>query len=401
MPDITVHSCAAESVLLASCRNVNDIKVKIAMLDESLLAPGVSVVDAMGLEFEHDYVVPPAEVTVMLHDLTYDADLYRQAFMMHASAVDTAGCDRAMAAFLAHPVPVVEIPSPRLDRPTSGDSPAVAEVVDDPIEASFRLAGSALIHYVDRFGAQSREDVVELFLAIGADVQYKNKEQHSILMRAIEYNCVGIVRLVLDATASVHDTDREDRMPLDWAACGGHGDVALMLLDAGAAVDAKEKYQRTPLYGAAMNGRDEVVQLLLDASADVDDKDIEDSTALHVAAMYGHSSVVRVLLEAESELGEIDVEHNTPFNYAVMLGHGEVVRLLLDAQVSAQDTHRHERTALHMAAMYGHAAVVRVLLDARADAEKECSRQWTPLCWATERGHSETARMLASHAEGG
>lgn len=83
------------------------------------------------------------------------------------------------------------------------------------------------------------------------------------LLEAAQAGQVEVVRLLLDAGASVHQRDGFRRTALHRASVAGHADVASLLLERGADPRAKNIEGFTALMGAAHAGRDAAVRLLL------------------------------------------------------------------------------------------------------------------------------------------
>ena len=82
------------------------------------------------------------------------------------------------------------------------------------------------------------------------------------LMHASSAGHDGVVRLLLDAGASVHLQNEAQDSALHLAAERGHTETARLLLEAGSDFMTRDANDRTPLFRAIERGRSEVVELL-------------------------------------------------------------------------------------------------------------------------------------------
>ncbi|KAK5658395.1 hypothetical protein OQA88_2372 [Cercophora sp. LCS_1] len=241
---------------------------------------------------------------------------------------------------------------------------------------------------------KGHEAVVRLLLNAGASVNTKDNRGQTPLSWAAENGHEAVVRLLLDAGATVDTKDNFSRTPLSWAAENGHEAIVRLLLDVGATVDTKDDHSQTPLLHATWKGHEAAVRLLLDAGATVDTKDALSQTPLLWAAERGHEAVVRLLLDAGAPVDTKDDLSQTPLLWAAERGHEAVVRLLLDAGATIDTKDHLSRTPLSQAAKNGHEAVVRLLLDAGATIDTKDYFSRTPLSQAAENGHEAVVRLL-------
>ena len=95
--------------------------------------------------------------------------------------------------------------------------------------------------------------------------------------------------------------------PLHYACCGGYEDVVVTLLDAGASIEETNENGHTPLMEAASAGHVGVAKILLDRGAGINTHSNEfKESALTLACYKGHLEMVKFLLEAGA-----DQEHKT------------------------------------------------------------------------------------------
>jgi len=229
-------------------------------------------------------------------------------------------------------------------------------------------------------------------------VQYVDpKFGDSALHAASHHGHLGVVRVLLGASAVVDLPNNPGATPLIVAAAKGHLGVVRELLGASAVVDQPTNQGTTALNIAAQNGHLEVVRELLGASAVVDQPNNDGNTALIAAAQQGKLEVVRALLGASAVVDRPSIVGNTALLKAAYEGHLEVVQVLLGASAVVDQPDIAGGTALFKAAYEGHLEVVRALLDAGAD-RSYCialgGHQLTALKLAETAGHTAVAELL-------
>ena len=230
---------------------------------------------------------------------------------------------------------------------------------------------------------------------------------YSALHLAAKSRHPTIVRLLIQAGASVDATDDDSEVALHIAARNGDVAVAEALL--GARVDATCKARKTALHVAAERGEIAVVKFLLRAEVPVDAVTADEWTALHYAAKHGRGEVVHLLLKAKAYVHAATLDQKTALHLAAEHGHVGVVRALLGSSEGAEKyfgiftslqvadveaVAEHSRTALHCAALHGHDEVVDVLLDFNADVDATADDNRTALHYAAEQGDALVAVAL-------
>ena len=108
---------------------------------------------------------------------------------------------------------------------------------------------------------------------------------------------ISRVKLLLDAGANIHATNKNGWTPLHYAASEGHTAIATLLVDKGADVNVIDNLTgSTPLHFASRGGYIAIATLLVEIGADLNAKDnICGLTPLHMAAEKGHTEVVKLL----------------------------------------------------------------------------------------------------------
>lgn len=208
------------------------------------------------------------------------------------------------------------------------------------------------------------------------------------LRRAVEYDCVEVVRLLLEqgADASEPSAD-EDENALVVACTQGNLELVELLLPL---VDPNE-LEGEALVRAAAHGRWEVAQALL---ADGRTEPNDDALIEACSAGFSMSRVARVLLED----GRFDptAADNQAIVSAAAVGTAHTVRLLLDD--GRADPRARDNEALVKAAEQGNLEVVDVLL--RAHACDVRARHSEALRSAAFRGRLDVVeRLVQGHEE--
>ncbi|KAK6627845.1 hypothetical protein RUM44_010324 [Polyplax serrata] len=238
-----------------------------------------------------------------------------------------------------------------------------------------------------------------LQLSSGMDVDSETDSNHDT---ALTLACAGgheeLVELLLSRGADIEHRDKKGFTPLILAATAGHEKVVDILLNHGADIEAQsERTKDTPLSLACSGGRYEVVELLLTKMANKEHRNVSDYTPLSLAASGGYVNIIKLLLSHGAEINSRTGSKLgiSPLMLAAMNGHTTAVRLLLDmgSDINAQiETNRN--TALTLACFQGRHEVVSLLLDRKANVEHRAKTGLTPLMEAASGGYVEVGRVL-------
>lgn len=231
------------------------------------------------------------------------------------------------------------------------------------------------------------------------DVDSQTDSNHDT---ALTLACAGghddLVQLLLSRGAQIEHRDKKGFTPLILAATAGHVTVVELLLNSGADIEAQsERTKDTPLSLACSGGRYEVVELLLTRNANKEHRNVSDYTPLSLAASSGYVNIIKLLLTHGAEINSRTGSKLgiSPLMLAAMNGHTAAVKLLLDmgSDINAQiETNRN--TALTLACFQGRHDVVSLLVDRRANVEHRAKTGLTPLMEAASGGHVEVGRVL-------
>ena len=137
------------------------------------------------------------------------------------------------------------------------------------------------------------------------DVNHKDNNGCTALIRAADENHADMVEVLIDAGADVEIKDDTGRPPLHWASHSGALDVVKLLVKAGAGVRVIHDDGATCLNLAASGGHTETMRYLVGLpQVDVNHRNLLGHTALDCARQIQHADVVQVLLEHRGEVSQ-------------------------------------------------------------------------------------------------
>jgi ankyrin repeat domain-containing protein 17 len=244
---------------------------------------------------------------------------------------------------------------------------------------------------------QGKQDIVELLLESGANVNHRNKAGNTPLLEACSQGHVTIAQMLLDHSANIDaPTEPTSDSALTWACTLGNDSIVELLLKRGANVEHRTKDGCTALMFAALAGHVKVTGLLLENGAKINvESDSNKDSPLTFACWKGHRKVVQFLLEHEANLEHRTKEGFTPLMFAALGGHTDVANLLLDrgAAVNVPSGSNND-IPLTSACWKGHYKVVCLLLKYHSDIEHRTKDGCTPLMLAAREGHYNVAKLL-------
>jgi ankyrin repeat protein len=193
---------------------------------------------------------------------------------------------------------------------------------------------------------------------------------HGTLLHATSYRGhLDAARLILALGADVNAKNKRGRTPLCSAYDGGHLDVMRLLLEHGADADVYYGFDILLSHMASWCGRADVIHLLLQHDADVNARNQSNETPLHFASIRGQARVAQLLLEHGAVVNAQSANHSTPLYYASEFGYREVVRILLEHGADVHIRGDVDWTPYQVATSYGYVRVARLLLEHGAEKE--------------------------------
>ena len=242
--------------------------------------------------------------------------------------------------------------------------------------------------------------VCQVLIDAGADIETKDENGHSPLLRASVSGKFAAVKMLVEAGADLCVTDNGGFICLSLASCFGHTETVRYLVGL-KEVDvnhADEEYN-TALHWAGQQNCPDVVRVLIDAGADIEAKDDVGCSPLLWACRSGMFAVVKILVEAGADVRVTCSKGDTCLILAACCGHTETVRYLVGLK-DVDVNHKGGSGCTAVLAAANHADVVEVLIDAGADIEARDNYSHSPLLVASQRGELRVVQMLVRAGAG-
>lgn len=271
------------------------------------------------------------------------------------------------------------------------------------INAKDKNNGTALLGTLTQLSYAPAATIAAL-LAAGANVDDANAEGQTPLILAAQRNNLAVIKMLLEAHASINVRDKSGRTALMYIRPDGinpTSEIVQILLAAGAAVTNPDENGETPLMIAA--GKEynlPIVQALLetDAKVSIDAKDRSGMTALMHATCYA-PDMVKALLAAGANVNEADRSGRTALMCAAEQWRDsalESVKTLIAAGANVNATDAKGRNVLlHMAKDRNSSpAMLKTLIAAGANFNLADEAGQTPLMYVAEWNTVEVLQVM-------
>ena len=160
--------------------------------------------------------------------------------------------------------------------------------------------------------------------------------------------------------------DSAGRTALHNAARNGHVDVVRLLLDAGASIDTLDLDRRSALVWAVRKNQISVTKLLLKRGSGLQlrDPDARRHSLMSIAAAAGHEKMVELLAAHFTDDPTLNRLMGNALVIAALSERSGIVRLLMRERVCWTISNQYSMKAMIEAASEGHVSIMRILLEA-------------------------------------
>ena len=299
----------------------------------------------------------------------------------------------------------------------------------DHVKVKTRLCQDVGVRDKDRYDGNTglheacsagQEDIADLLIQLGADVNIKNKDHHTPLYYAYQSISPSLVSLLVKSGSEVSrvhqtvlqgdadalralirqgaDVNQQDpcmKCSLLHVAClMGHSDLVTCLVQQGAQVSAVDGGSCTPLHLACGQGDTQIVQYLITHRADVNVVNSDKVTPLHIACRKGLTEIAKYLITHRAGVNVVDSVEDTPLHIACRKGLTEIAKYLITQGADVNVVNRDKVTPLHIACSKGLTEIAKYLITQGADVNVVNSDEVTPLHMACSKGLTEIAKYL-------
>lgn len=168
---------------------------------------------------------------------------------------------------------------------------------------------------------------VTSLLNSGANPNAIDKNSYTAIIYACAYGYEDIVKLLISKKANV-TSFKNDVNPMFAAVNNDNTKIIRILIDAGASVNVKDANGYTPLMFAAQEGYDKTVKFLLKNGADINVESKVGHTALSIAIQNDRESTVKLLLSYNPKKKGYSIYGTSPLYTAQYLNKASSEKLL-------------------------------------------------------------------------
>lgn len=210
-------------------------------------------------------------------------------------------------------------------------------------------------------------DVESFFTEKKTTLNFRSGDRSTLLMRAVEFNQIDIVRFLIEQNAHLNSVNEEGDTALILACYKGYTEIVNILLNCGRKLNInRQNADGYTAVGIAVTLKyyGIVSALLEHPDVDVNLPNVEGASPLLIAVKNQDLSLVRKLRRAGASLTVRDIDNKTPLAITVSNGDFECFRYLVKHGASLNDKiGSFGDSILILACKKGHMAMVEMILE--------------------------------------
>ncbi len=175
--------------------------------------------------------------------------------------------------------------------------------------------------------------MIKLLLDSGASVNSIDNAGNSILIYAVHYNCLNLVKTLIEEWAvKINHQNNNLYTAFMIAVRDNFLDIAKYLAEKNADINTRNKLGISPLMHSVYAGHTPMVEFLISLpSLEINLKNLKGNTALMLAAVYGFVHMVAILIKAKALINLQNNRGQTALVAAAAKGHDRIFNMLLKA----------------------------------------------------------------------
>lgn len=255
------------------------------------------------------------------------------------------------------------------------------------------------IHFLIEKRAYDEEELVQLFLNSGADVNALGGRYGTPLGAAIVDGEPGLVEDLLKRGADPNLEYEKAKVNPLWLACrNSQVDYTKLLIQHGANIHACVPFRGTALQAAARDGSELCIRMLLDAGADINAQTPSlHGTAISAAVFSNYKNTVQFLISKGADVTRTAGRYHSALQVAALKADIALLRFLIKQGAKVNEAGGRHWTPLHAACSAGRAKVAKILLMNGADPNIVGGKYGTALQAACTNGKLKLVRLLLSY----
>lgn len=175
----------------------------------------------------------------------------------------------------------------------------------------------------------TNNEIIDLFLDSGVDVNYRNMDGSTAMHFAAAHGNLKLIEKLYDFGADINSQNRGLWTPLKIAAHYGYADLIFLLHKLGCNINELTESGVTPLYAAVFEQRLNAIKAFHELGADLNAQDDKGRTVLMYASMDNKLESVKMLLKLGADKSLRDKKGHTALTLASTLLNIAIITELL------------------------------------------------------------------------